>query len=74
MTTFLANFLIAGPITINDFHVSTRLAFRAGLLTDLTLHCALHEFSVSTAAFAAAVYLRTVNINGSITVSLLVAK
>ncbi|XP_018371806.1 PREDICTED: uncharacterized protein LOC108766801 [Trachymyrmex cornetzi] len=40
-----------------------------------TLKCALHGFSdASTAAFAAAVYLRTVNVDGSITVSLLVAK
>ncbi|XP_032689796.1 uncharacterized protein LOC116853053 [Odontomachus brunneus] len=40
-----------------------------------TLHCALHGFSdASTAAFAATVYLRIVNVDGSITVSLLADK
>ncbi|XP_011687752.1 PREDICTED: uncharacterized protein LOC105449960 [Wasmannia auropunctata] len=40
-----------------------------------TIHSALHGFSdASTSAFAAAVYLRTVQIDGSITVSLLIAK
>jgi len=39
MTKFLANFLIADPITINDFRVSMPLAF-AGLFTDLILYTA----------------------------------
>lgn len=40
-----------------------------------TLHRALHGFSdVSTKAYAAAVYLRAVHIDGSVTVSLLTAK
>ena len=38
MMKFLTNFLIVGPITINDFHVSMLLAFRAGFLTDLILY------------------------------------
>jgi len=40
MTKFLANFLIADPITINDFRVSMPLAFRARLFTDFTLYTA----------------------------------
>jgi len=71
MTKFLANFLIASPITINDFRVSMQLTFRAGLLTDLR-PCGF--FDASTAAFAAAVYLDTINIDSSVTVSLLVVK
>jgi len=62
--------LLADPITTNDFRISTPLAFRVGLLMDLTVHCALHGFSdASTATFAAAVYLRIVD--SLITVSLL---
>jgi len=41
--------------------------------TLLIFHCVLHRFS-DASAFAAAVYLRTINIDGSITVSLLAAK
>lgn len=40
-----------------------------------TMHIALHGFSdASTKAYAAAVYLRLVNFDGSVTVSLLAAK
>ncbi|XP_029166951.1 uncharacterized protein LOC114937603 [Nylanderia fulva] len=40
-----------------------------------TLHSALHGFSdASTMAFAAVVYLRVVNVDGSINISLLIAK
>jgi len=80
MTKFLANFLIADPITINDFRVSMPLAFRARLFTDFTLYttpfigaqCRVLFFP--TATFAAVVYLHTINIGSSIIVSLLAAK
>jgi len=77
MIKFLANFLIARSITINDRScVLMPLAFRAGLFTDLiTLHCALHGFSdASTAAFTIAVYLSIINIDDSITIFFLAAK
>jgi len=71
MMTFLANFLIAGPIIINDPCLNA-LAFRAGLFTDLILYIALF-IGASFAAFAATVYLCIINID-SITVSLLAIK
>jgi len=74
MTTFPANFLIAGLIIINDFRVSTRLAFRVGPLTDLILYAASFMGFPTPRPQLSAVYLQTVNIDGSTTVSLLAAK
>jgi len=72
MTKFLANFLNASPITIHDLINAISIPATYG---SHSLHCVLHRFSdASTTAFAVAVYLRTINKDGSITVSLLAVK